>query len=100
MIFIGGLAVTLGFLLVVHPKIRSADHEKTIKMQRCMVRQLQLTDLCLFTEARYTRHLSQADLYAAFQDHPLSFEHFPSGSLVRPPAHLVGERRWPEDGGR
>lgn len=45
---------------------------------------LGLTDLCLFTEARYTRHLSQADLHSAFQDHPLAFEHFPSGSLTAP----------------
>jgi hypothetical protein len=47
---------------------------------------LGLTDLCLFTEARYTRHLSQADLHSAFQDHPVALEHFPSGSLVPPPA--------------
>jgi hypothetical protein len=50
---------------------------------------LELTDLCLFTEARYTRHLSQADLHSAFQDHPAAFEHFPSGSLVPPPRALT-----------
>jgi hypothetical protein len=50
-----------------------------------LVRTLELTDLCLFTEARYTRHLSQADLNAPFQDHPMSLEHYPSGSLVMPP---------------
>ena len=49
-----------------------------------MVQHLELTDLCLFTEARYTRHLSQADLHSPFQDHPMSLEHFPSGSLVGP----------------
>jgi hypothetical protein len=49
---------------------------------------LQLTDLALFTEARYTRHPSLADLHSAAQDHPLSLEHFPSGSLMPPPAHL------------
>ena len=53
-----------------------------------LVRQLQLTDLCLFTEARYTRHPSQADLHSPFQDHPLALEHFPSGSLLLPPAIL------------
>jgi hypothetical protein len=47
---------------------------------------LGITDLCLFTEARYARHLSQADLQSAFQDHPVALEHFPSGSLVPPPA--------------
>jgi hypothetical protein len=49
---------------------------------------LKLTDLCLFTEARYTRHLSQADLNTAFQDHPLSLEHFPSGSFTQPPERM------------
>lgn len=56
---------------------------------RDLVEQLQLTDLCLFTEARYTRHLSQADLHSAFQDHPLGLEHFPTGSLALPPTSLT-----------
>ena len=56
--------------------------------KREMVRRLELTDLCLFTEASYTRHLSQADLHTAFQDSPMSLEHFPSGSLVMPPASI------------
>jgi hypothetical protein len=50
-----------------------------------MVHRLGLTDLCLFTEARYTRHPSQADHFAPFQDHPQALEHFPSGSLLAPP---------------
>lgn len=50
---------------------------------------LGLTDLALFTEARYTRHPSQADLHSAFQDHPLALEHFPTGSLLPPPAALI-----------
>ncbi len=50
---------------------------------------LELTDLCLSTEARYTRHLSQADLHSAFQDHPVALEHFPSGSILPPPRALT-----------
>lgn len=53
-----------------------------------LVSELGLTDLALFTEARYTRHLSQADRHTPFQDHPLALDHFPSGSLVPPPARL------------
>ncbi len=49
-----------------------------------LVSRLGLTDLSLFTEARYTRHLSQADRHSAFQDHPMALEHFPSGALVAP----------------
>lgn len=55
-----------------------------LKLRGALVEDLGLTDLALFTEARYTRHLSQADLHSAFQDHPHAFEHFPSGSLVMP----------------
>ena len=57
-----------------------------------LVAQLRLTDLALFTEARYTRHPSQADLHSAFQDHPLALEHFPTGSLIGPPAGLTDSR--------
>ncbi len=53
-----------------------------------VVANLELTDLALFTEARYTRHPSQADLHSAFQDHPVALEHFPTGSIAGPPAGL------------
>ena len=49
-----------------------------------LVKRLGLTDICLFTEARYTRHLSQADRHAAFQDGPCSLDHFPTGSIALP----------------
>ena len=57
-----------------------------------LVRDLELTDLCLFTEASYTRHLAMTDLNTPFQDSPGSFEHFPTGALVAPPHHLVAAR--------
>ena len=46
--------------------------------------------LALFTEARYTRHPSQADLHSAFQDHPLALDHFPTGTLVPAPRLGLG----------
>lgn len=45
---------------------------------------LGLTDLALFTEARYTRHPTQADPMSPFLDHPGAREHFPSGALLPP----------------
>ena len=54
-----------------------------------VVKNLGLTDLCLSTEARYTRHLSQADWHAAFQSHPLALDHFPIGSILGPPEALT-----------
>jgi hypothetical protein len=56
--------------------------------KRELVRRAGLTDLCLFTEAGYTRHLSMTDHAAPFQDAPASFEHFPSGALAGPPPFL------------
>ena len=69
----------------------SAVRAPALKESRALVARLGLTDLSLFTEARYTRHPSQADLHSAFQDHPFAFEHFPSGSLLPPPRMLIKE---------
>lgn len=72
--------------------IAALGHQRTMEWKaqalpghRLVVRSLGLTDLSLWTEARYTRHPSQADFFSAFQDFPASFEHFPAGSLVAPP---------------
>jgi hypothetical protein len=59
--------------------------EPALERKAEMVERLGLTDLVLFTEARYTRHPSQADLHSAFQDHPFAMDHFPTGSLLLPP---------------
>ncbi len=75
-------------LSVVDAGIRGTVGADRLNLMRQLVAELELTDLSLFTEARYTRHLTQADLHTAFQDHPFAFEHFPSGSLVTPPAIL------------
>jgi hypothetical protein len=46
---------------------------------------LGLTDLCLATEARYTRHPAVSDPIAPFMDHPGAMEHFPTGSFWAAP---------------
>ena len=62
-----------------------------VPAKRELVRHLKLTDLSLWTEARYTRHPSQADIFTAFQDFPSSFEHFPAGSIVGPESITISE---------
>jgi len=57
-----------------------------------LTRQFGLTDLCIVTEARYTRHPAVTDLHSAFQDAPMSFEHFPSGSFISPPLRWMREK--------
>ncbi|MCU0597604.1 MAG: hypothetical protein MUC98_19385 [Desulfobacterota bacterium] len=77
-------ALVLGGLLS-HANHRQKTNEASLQEKVSMVQQLGLTDLCLFTEASYTRHVSLADFHTAFQNSPMALEHFPSGSLVIPP---------------
>jgi len=79
-VFAGLALLTLGLagaglhaaVTVPHAAARMAESAALVKGAR-------LTDLALFPEARYTRHPSMADLHTAFQDAPMSFEHFPAG---------------------
>jgi hypothetical protein len=75
-------------LMLVHASLTRAAAGPGVREKTRLVRQLELTDLCLSTEANYTRHLSQADFHTAFQDHPVCLEHFPSGAVLEPPPHL------------
>lgn len=79
----------LCLVLLVHALAvrESAAHEAAHRREAAV--RWGLTDLALFTEARYTRHPSLADRHSAFQEHPLALEHFPSGSLFGPPAALT-----------
>lgn len=88
--FIVFLAVCsiLLLLMTFYAAISVKQEMPNIQVKSGMVRELHLTDLCLFTDARYTRHPSMADLHSAFQDYPISFEHFPSGTIVAPPPHI------------
>jgi len=78
-------------LLAVHGHAARAAAKPVLLQKRALVRSCAITDLCLFTEARYTRHPAMADIHSPFQDGPLSFEHFPSGSLL-PPLFSPGRR--------
>lgn len=82
-----GFFVLFG-LMAVHAALAGRSAGLGLRQEALLVRRLELTDLCLSTEANYTRHLSLADFHTAFQDHPLALEHFPSGSLLAPPPHL------------
>ena len=66
--------------------------DRMAPVRRCnrqLVQAFELTDLSIWTGARYTRHLSQADVFSAFQDSMGALEHFPAGALACPrPAGL------------
>ena len=85
------LLALLGLLFVLifaHSWQLTVTDQSRLQANRTLVTQLGLTDLALFSESRYTRHPSQADLHSALQDHPGAFDHFPTGSLISPPAYL------------
>ncbi len=84
-ILITCLNLALLLLLAAHARLGEKAAEVSKAVCAGLVKEFQLTDLCLFTEARYTRHPSMADFHAPFQDHPGALDHFPSGSLVSPP---------------
>jgi len=87
-LLLSGMAGASALLLLtaLDARLRSHAAAGAIAERSGLVAALELTDLALFCEARYTRHPSQADLHSAFQDHPMALEHFPSGSLVPAPS--------------
>jgi len=85
---LAGIGVLLIGLMFTHARLQRRADLPLIDAVAGVVKNLELTDLALFTEARYTRHLSQADFHSAFQDHPTALEHFPTGSIAGPPAGL------------
>ena len=79
-LFFTAANIILFTLLPLH-----ARHEQLQEVGRPQpLRSLHVADLCLATEARYTRHPALADRHAPFQEHPMALEHFPTGSLIVP----------------
>jgi hypothetical protein len=84
LIFIALLLINLGFLSLHSHHGKQLWLGEELRPNRELVRLLALTDLAIWTEARYTRHPALADFFAPFQDAPASFEHFPAGSIIAP----------------
>ncbi|MDV7145214.1 hypothetical protein R3X27_21230 [Tropicimonas sp. TH_r6] len=77
-------------LEALHARIMLRSEQARMAGSAELVRRAGLTDLALFTEARFARHPAMADLHTAFQDNPMSFEHFPSGTFAPRPASGFG----------
>jgi len=67
-------------------KVKQAHKSRQSSIR--LVKELGLSDLALFTEASYMRHLTLSDRHTAFKEHPVALEHFPTGSFAGPPRHL------------
>jgi hypothetical protein len=76
----------LDVLLLADRRLTAAERAASVARQRSAVAALGLTDLCVATEARYTRHPAVSDGVVPVMDHPGAIEHFPSGSFWRPVA--------------
>jgi len=70
--------------------VRHRNQQQTREVNRLVVRELGLTDLALSNGTSYTRHPSQADLFAPHNEHPCAIEHFPAGSFLPPPVEPLG----------
>jgi len=82
--------------LYLHAKRLGHALEDDGALQAIAVAGLGLTDLCVATEARYTRHPAVSDPMAAFMDHPGAIEHFPTGSFWNvPPYTNIRKTQWP-----
>ena len=80
------------FAMLAHGKVRFYLYDQSLlESKQHLVSELGLTDFAIWTEARYTRHPSQADFFSAFQDFPAALEHFPAGAIIAPPQLFHGE---------
>ena len=70
--------------------VRNRSQQQNRGVNQRLVRELGLTDLALSSGTSYTRHPSQADLFAPYNEHPSAIEHFPAGSIFQPPAAPPG----------
>ncbi len=79
------LSLLLAGLLAVGSREAVRAERTSLPAKRQLTGTLGLTDLALWSEARYSRHPSQADLFTPFQDYPGALDHFPAGSIIAPP---------------
>lgn len=82
--FIALLLISLALLTLHGRHGKQVWLTEELAANRELVAQLALSDLALWTEARYTRHPALADFFSPFQDTLASFEHFPAGSIISP----------------
>lgn len=52
--------------------------------KKAVLQKFSLTDYCLSTESRHTRHINFPELIAPFQDLAGFHDHFPSSSFFKP----------------
>jgi hypothetical protein len=82
------LGIWLGLIVVIVfwlSPLQSSTYQQNWQAKNALVKRFLLTDYCLSTESRHTRHISMPEWIAPFQDLPGFYEHFPSSSFFVPP---------------
>ena len=85
------LFLIVALLLAIDAGLLAAGQQRRVALDRnlplihAVTAALGLSDLCVATEARYTRHPAVSDPLVPFMDHPAAMEHFPTGSFWMPP---------------
>lgn len=77
--------LAIGAGLLVAGQARRDGMGENLPLLHTVTAALGLSDLCVATEARYTRHPAVSDPLVPFMDHPGAMEHFPTGSFWAPP---------------
>ena len=90
-LLLGGLCILNVFLYLVSLS-RQENLRTNIAVLDVVTSGLGLTDICVATEARYTRHPAISDPLVPFMDHPGAIEHFPTGSFWSPPSILPEQK--------
>jgi hypothetical protein len=72
------------FLLLFLIFFQGEKRQKNWESKKALAEHFLLTDYCLSTESRHTRHFTMPEYSAAFQDFPAYYEHFPSSSFFFP----------------
>ena len=80
LIFLTFLLIAIGIFIFTGQSGSNASTQ--INADAVIAYRFLLTDLCLSTESRHTRHLSQPELIAPFQDAPGYLDHFPSSTFI------------------
>jgi len=78
--------ILLAFILTVFI-LQPSKWDQSSRIE--IAQKLLLTDLCLTTESRHTRHLSSADFLAPFQDFPGGPDHYPSSLFIQFPSEIL-----------
>lgn len=77
-----GVQLLILVILFVTPLKGSRRTNYAQKKQ--VLQRFSLTDYCLSTESRHTRHINFPEVIAPFQDLPGYHDHFPSSSFFKP----------------